>query len=417
MSSILTNNGAMVALQTLKSINSNLTQTQSEISTGKSIGSAKDNSALWSISKVMESDVKGFDAISGSLALGESTVAVARNAAETVTDLLTDIKGKIVASQESNVDRSKIQEDIVALRDQIESVVGAAQFNGLNLVDGSSADALEILSSLDRKSDGTVDANSIDIDRASLSLDGVASTVTFGSSGADAGLGTLSAATAISGGAAQTFTVDSVYEGASFQIDLSDVNLSTTGGGTSTGTRSFQYVASGSDSTESVASNLQNQISAYFDANTDSGDYSVTVSGSEISIQAVASTDDLGLAVTLETGGIPGNASTEGLADLKTIDVTTDIGASNALASIDSLIETSIDAAASFGSAQGRIETQSSFIDSLSNSLKSGIGSLVDADLEETSARLQALQVQQQLGTQALSIANQAPQSILSLFR
>jgi flagellin len=49
--------------------------------------------------------------------------------------------------------------------------------------------------------------------------------------------------------------------------------------------------------------------------------------------------------------------------------------------------------------------------------MKAGIGSLVDADMEEASARLQALQVQQQLGVQSLSIANQAPQSILSLFR
>mgnify|MGYP000863903611 CR=1 FL=1 len=82
MSSVLTNNGAMVALQTLKSINSNLGQVQSEISTGKSISSAKDNSAVWAISKVMESDVKGFKAISDSLSLGKSKVAVGQNAAE-----------------------------------------------------------------------------------------------------------------------------------------------------------------------------------------------------------------------------------------------------------------------------------------------------------------------------------------------
>jgi flagellin len=81
------------------------------------------------------------------------------------------------------------------------------------------------------------------------------------------------------------------------------------------------------------------------------------------------------------------------------------------------MISTSIDAAASFGSAQNRIDIQSDFVSSLSASLKSGIGSMVDADMEETSARLQALQVQQQLGVQALSIANQSPQSILSLFR
>ena len=134
MSSILTNTGAMVALQSMKSINKNLGMVQAEISTGKFIASAKDNAAVWAISKVMESDVKGFKGIGDSLALGSSTVTVARKASETVTNLLTEIKGKIVAAQASDVDRSKIQTDIVALRDQITSVVGAAQFNGLNLV-------------------------------------------------------------------------------------------------------------------------------------------------------------------------------------------------------------------------------------------------------------------------------------------
>jgi len=106
-----------------------------------------------------------------------------------------------------------------------------------------------------------------------------------------------------------------------------------------------------------------------------------------------------------------------GLQGLELINVTTDEGADAALENIETLIDSSIDAAASFGSAQGRIETQSSFIGKLTDSLKSGIGAMVDADMEEASARLQALQVQQQLGIQSLSIANQAPQSILSLFR
>ena len=111
------------------------------------------------------------------------------------------------------------------------------------------------------------------------------------------------------------------------------------------------------------------------------------------------------------------NAGAGGLGALAGIDVSTGAGATAALAAVESLIDTSIDASAAFGSSQGRIETQKEFISNLSDSFKSGIGSLVDADMEETSARLQALQVQQQLATQSLSIANQAPQSILSLFR
>jgi len=146
MSSILTNNSAMVALQTMKKINSNMAATQSEISTGKSVANAKDNAAVWAISKVMESDVKGFKGISDSLNLGSSTVAVAREAAETVTELLTEMKGKIVAAKEGNVDRAKIQTDVVKLREQITSVVGAAQFNGLNLVNGTAGGSVSILS-------------------------------------------------------------------------------------------------------------------------------------------------------------------------------------------------------------------------------------------------------------------------------
>ena len=87
------------------------------------------------------------------------------------------------------------------------------------------------------------------------------------------------------------------------------------------------------------------------------------------------------------------------------------------MASIETLMKTATDAAAAFGSAGSRIENQASFVSKLTDSLKTGIGALVDADMEEASARLQALQTQQQLGIQSLSIANQAPQSILSLFR
>ncbi|MEO1121673.1 MAG: flagellin, partial [Pseudomonadota bacterium] len=109
--------------------------------------------------------------------------------------------------------------------------------------------------------------------------------------------------------------------------------------------------------------------------------------------------------------------TTGGLAELDGMDVTTDSGAAQALTDIETLIDTAIDAASSFGSSEKRIEIQNDFVSTLMDSFKSGIGALVDADLEEASARFQALQVQQQLGTQALSIANQAPQALLSLFR
>lgn len=85
-----------------------------------------------------------------------------------------------------------------------------------------------------------------------------------------------------------------------------------------------------------------------------------------------------------------------------------------------SQIKTSLDnvnqALANLGSDLKKIEAHNSFVDKLKGSLEVGVGNLVDADLAKESAKLQALQVKQQLGVQALSIANSQPQIILSLF-
>lgn len=83
-------------------------------------------------------------------------------------------------------------------------------------------------------------------------------------------------------------------------------------------------------------------------------------------------------------------------------------------------IETSLDnlntSLAKLGTASKSLEIHNNFVSRLSDTLEQGIGNLVDADLAKESARLQSLQVKQQLGVQALSIANQAPQTILSFF-
>lgn len=447
MSSILTNKGAMVALQTLKSVNMSLAKTQDMISTGRKVASAKDNSAIFAISKVMESDVKGFKAITDSLSLGQSTVAVARNASETITDLLTDMKAKIVAAQEENVDRTSIQADIDALEAQIGSVVSAAQFNGLNLIDGSSTDVMNILASLDRDGNGNVTSRQIAVDRQNLSVSTPVSAQGFGTTD----LANAAAASALIQGTAAntvaddtaynpgtndtetiannanaTFTIGEVAYGNSYQIVLDDVTVNVAGGGTTSGQRTFEYVASATDGTEDVARNLVNQINAFFGAATNSSlSYSVTQGTGANSNQftitngsATTTNTTIGIYARAQTGGTPGSsASSGGLGAVQNIDVTTDAGATGALAAIDGLIDQSVSAAAAFGSAEGRVETQSSFISKLTDSLKSGIGALVDANMEEASARLQALQVQQQLAVQSLSIANQAPQSILSLFR
>lgn len=281
MSSILTNNGAMVALQTLKSINMDLAKTQDAISTGKEIATAKDGSAVWAISKTMESDVSGFEAISDALSLGESTVAVASAAAEQIVEVLGEIKQLAISANSENVDFTKIQTDISERVAQVSSIISAAQFNGSNLlatdVDGSGATSLSIVSSLDRVGSAAPTAATISVD-----------------------------------------TVD--FEA---NIDL--------------------------------ASNL----TAITDTST----------------------------------------------------------AATALGEIETFLQTAIDGAAELGASAARIRDQNEFVGELTDAMKMGMGALVDTDMEEASAKLQALQTQQQLGVQALSIANQAPQTILQLFR
>ena len=494
MSSILTNTSSMVALQTLKSINGNLAKTQDEISTGKTVGSAKDNAAVWAISKVMEADVKGFKGISDSLSLGSSTVAVARQASETITDLLTDIKGKIVAAQQENVDRAKIQTDITALRDQITSVVNAAQFNGQNLIKGT--DSMSILSSLDRQADGTVNVSNIIVDGSDLSMDaGALGTGTDLSSNATLSAGsatntgntatlTIAADADVSadafsltvGGATLTFAAGSItgdeaaaataigaavnalgLVGVTASVSTNVVTFTSTrafegvaltalknGGATgvslsaatiaeraetltfsasaavnegdgyqvTVGSTAYTYVAGKGESFEDVARGLK----AAVDGGNVTG-LSTKVVKNESNQWVLKIDNNTATSVSLARAGAAGGTASGGLFGLSGIDVHTAAGAEAALGNIETLIQNSIDAGANFGSAGGRIETQKSFIGKLTDALKTGIGSMVDADMEEASARLQALQTQQQLGIQSLSIANQSPQSILALFR
>nr|WP_216665476.1 flagellin [Pseudoruegeria sp. HB172150] len=512
----------MVALQTLRGINSKLSMTQNEISTGKQISNAMDSASIWAISKVMESDVKGFKGISETLSLGQSTVAVARNASETVTDLLTEIKGKIVSAQEENVDRDKIQTDIDALRGQISSVVSAAQFNGLNLVQGT--EDVNILSSLDRGSDGGVTAANITVTRQDLSTTagvyGTGSTLAGNVTAADGANALNSAAgnqfssagntmviqmagTAVAGeqynlqiagitvshtsvtgsltaadtAAALTAAINAAgIEDIVATVSTADITITSTSkfdevevNASTTGTQTFDLYNGGADATGALAVasatiaarastvEFSDTAGTANTAGVSEGDgYRVTIGsanydyiagkgetfedvakGLKLVIDAAALEDistnviqddttgnwflqvdnddatDIAFAVT---GAADGEA-TGGLNGIDSIDVTSNDGADAALANIETLIQNSIDAAASFGSDQGRIDTQSEFVSKMMDSLKTGIGALVDADMEEASARLQALQVQQQLAIQSLSIANQAPQSILSLFR
>lgn len=398
MSSILTNSSAMVALQTLQSINKSLGQNQAQISTGKKVDTARDNASIWAISQTMQSDVDGYKGISDALATGSASVAVARTASESITGLLGQIKSKIIAAQDPAADQAKLQTDIAELRGQVGSVVSAAQFNGLNLVDGTNA-SVNVLASLDRDAAGNVTASNIAVSGQNLST--AAGAIKAGLVGSDGagGDGATAAFFMDAGGTGDIVVVDAALAaGDTFNVTIGEETVS--------------YVVTAEDVAattpeEVIANGIRTAINGMSDSNITADVASDTITVTNAAGDTVNMTTEL---VSVGTGGLSGLAG---------INVDDGGGGNSvqALADIEGLIQTSIDAAASFGSSQARIDTQSDFLGKLSDSLKTGIGALVDANMEEASARLQALQVQQQLATQSLSIANQAPQNILSLFR
>ena len=274
MLTVNTNTGALVALQYLNKTGSELTATQNAINTGMKVATAKDDGATYAIAQNMRANVAGYNAVNDSLNRGMSVVDVALSAGQSISDLLLQMKQKALAAADSSLDtasRQAMNQDFVALRDQITTIVKNAVFNGFNIVDGST-----------------------------------------------------------------------------------------------------------------------NQITAL--ASSD-GSRRVTVSAQKLALS--------GSIVTVRT----------------TNTISTLAKASTMVSTIQTTLSNVNSALAKLSSGSKKFSIQLSFSNKLSDTLTTGIGNLVDADLAKESAKLQSLQVKQQLGVQALSIANQAPQTILSLFK
>jgi flagellin len=283
MSSINTNMAAMNALSALRTINSNMTETQSRISTGYKVSSGKDNAAYFQISTTMRSESNMLSTINESMSLAKGAMSTARLGAETLTDLAQQFVEKVAFASQPGVDFAAVGSELTALTQQMTTTISQSSFNGDNLISAAGVGALTA----------------------------GAKTVTTGI--ARAADGTLSVTS-------QSFTM----------VDL------------------------------------EAQVTA---------------------LTAIATT-------------VTGATATE----TELLAAETAVGVITAQAT-------------ALGVAEKAIETQQTFISELVDNLDAGIGAIVDANMEEEAARLQALQVQQQLATQSLSIANQNPQSILALFR
>jgi flagellin len=126
--------------------------------------------------------------------------------------------------------------------------------------------------------------------------------------------------------------------------------------------------------------------------------------GSRTASGALSSTGTFASIATISISSL-----TDSAADITTLE--------GYVAGADAAIASMTSAASTLGAVKSRIDLQKTFVKGLMEAIDQGIGQLIDADMNEESTRLQALQVQAQLGIQALSIANQSSQQILSLFR
>ncbi|MBI1867127.1 MAG: flagellin [Methylocystis sp.] len=294
MSSILTNPSAITALESLRFTQQTLASVERQVSTGLKISSAADNASTFAIAQTIRSDQGVLSTITDSLSESSSMLSVASAAVNNVLEVMKSIKNAVAQASDPNADQNKILTQLQGLGQQLISFVAGANFNGLNLLDGSKASISLIASYTDGGGSAASTIGTIDLTTTTL-VDG-------------AGGGILEAAQATSSGATTDFTA----------------------------------LIAGDLASGAIGDTLSNADKA--------------------------------------------------IADLTNY-------------------------AATLGSTQTSVTAQGNFIKTLNDALTQGVSSLVDADLNEVSSRLQALQAQQQLGVQSLSIANQSSQVILNLFR
>ena len=423
MTSIMTNTSAQVALQTLRGINSNLDTTSERISSGQKIANASDNAAYWSIATTMKSDKSALGSVTDSLNLGSSIADAAYNGLDQAKDLLGKIKDKLTTAMGDGVDRSAVQEEITSLQEQLKTVASTSSFSGQNWLESAAGSTKNIVSSVSRDSSNKLSVSTIEVDTTDLRLVGGGTGILDKSITVDAFKSNSATA--------QTVTTAAVdFAAADDKVTFS---VSQNGGVAKTVTIDQDTVEAALSGATAIASKAD--LKAVLDkafADADITGISVTFDGSD-NVQ-FESTEDFDIGAATATGTSALDATDLGLsatdvttaagtvsASVDSIDISggsiTTANVKDFLSIVDEALSQVTSAGATVGAVQTRIGTQKDLVSSLSDTINTGVGSLIDANMEEESTKLKALQTQQQLAVQSLSIANSSSQNILSLFR
>ncbi|SMC84999.1 flagellin [Rhizobium sp. RU36D] len=200
----------------------------------------------------------------------------------------------------------------------------------------------------------------------------------------------------------------SISQSAAFSGENWLYNTSTTAAGTKEMVGSFVRSASGSVSVETL--NFNAASSTLIDTTTASRGLLTKAYTATISTTGTSTTSGTFYLINAGTAATAGS-------EVTLTSTTTDNNIEIMVGAVDAMLKDMTDAAATLGAAKSRIDLQHEFVNDLMDVIDTGVGRLVDADMNEESTKLKALQTQQQLGIQALSIANSSSENILSLFR
>ncbi|MCP4508116.1 MAG: flagellar protein, partial [Fuerstiella sp.] len=165
MSSILTNNSAMVALATLNNVNKGLNETQNRVSSGLAIRSGKENAAYFAISETMSADSGMFKAINEGMTSTKNSVATARLGAETVSDLAEEFTERVAFAQGDGINLGDVQSELDSLVSQMTAAIDQSTFNGDDLVNGTAS--VTVISGISRSS-GSFATTSLSFDQVDL---------------------------------------------------------------------------------------------------------------------------------------------------------------------------------------------------------------------------------------------------------
>lgn len=414
MTSVNTNYGALVALQSLNQTGRELSEVQNRINTGLKVASAKDNGAVFAIAEGQRARVASLGAVQDGIDRATSVIDVGLSAGEAIGDILKQLKDKAVAAQANDLSqdqRDALQADFNALRNQIDQIANAATFNGSNLVNGTNltggASAFSVLTSDISGSAGAYELDGLAIPQLSSASETMAN-----ATGLTIGANDVLSFTITSGNETTTFTVD---------VDAADTvqefidSVGSSSGGRVTATYDDTTGVITYHSAEDFTVTYEDGAGAGVD---DDGLLDGTDGATGTSFTQVVAPGTSNNSLTVSGFDFRLGTAGQALAGFtSSLDISTANGAATASDAIDTALTNLNKDLATLGAQSKALDVQKSFLGKLSDSIEAGIGNLVDADLAKESARLQALQVKQQLGAQALSIANSAPSIVLSFFR